>query len=320
MGVTSPTPTTSGSAPDHGGDGGLPPASQARVIGVGVLIGGLIAVLWSYELVDDTIGGTVADTLLGYDAETSAITGSTAGALFAFVTGMAGTFTACNVAAFSAVAPLMGKGQSMRRQVAVSLRPLAWLAVGMLAVSGIYGAVGATLGDALPQLSTATTDGGMPIRLVQSSVVFGTIGVALIYLGLAAVGAVPDLLAGLRARFAHVDLVVVGGLIGAFLIGRPFGLFFKMFSYAAEQSNPLYGAGTFMLQSLGNIALLAVLFLLLVVATRGRLPRWLAATPGRLARVTGGAFVVAGAFTLLYWTLRVPAMFGHGWFPQMPWS
>lgn len=319
MGVTSPTPTTPGSAP-HQGNGRLSPASQARVIGVGVLIGGLIAVLWSYELVDDTIGGTVADTLLGYDAETSAITGSTAGALFAFVTGMAGTFTACNVAAFSAVAPLMGKGQSMRRQVAVSLRPLAWLAVGMLAVSGIYGAVGATLGDTLPQLSTATTDGGMPIRLVQSSVVFGTIGVALLYLGLAAVGAVPDLLARLRARFAHVDLVVVGGLIGAFLIGRPFGLFFKMFSYAAEQSNPLYGAGTFMLQSLGNIALLAVLFLLLVVATRGRLPRWLAATPGRLARVTGGAFVVAGAFTLLYWTLRVPAMFGHGWFPQMPWS
>lgn len=314
---TPPTPAVAGRGPE--GDV-LSRASRMRVVGLGFLLGALIAVLWSYELVDDTIAGTVADTLLGYDAEESAITGSAAGALFAFVTGMAGTFTACNVAAFSAVAPLMGTGESMRRQIAVTVRPLAWLAVGMLAISGVYGAVGAVLGDTLPQLSTATTDGGMPVRLVQSSVVFGIIGAALIYLGLAAVGAVPDLLAGLRARFAHVDLVVVGGLIGAFLIGRPFGLFFKMFSYAAEQSNPLYGAGTFMLQSLGNILLLVVLFLLLVVVTRGRLPRWLAATPGRLARVSGGAFVVAGAFTLLYWTLRVPAIFGYGWFPQMPWS
>lgn len=317
------TPTTTqaprGRAPAVG-DELLPRASQARVVAVGLLVGFLLAVLWSYEFVDQTIGGTVADTLLGYDAESSAITGSATGAMFAFVTGLAGTFTACNIAAFSAMAPMVGEGRSVRRQLAASVRPLGWLAVGMLAVSGLYGAIGAVLGETLPQLSEATTASGMPVRLVQSSVVFGVIGLALAYLGLAAVGAVPDVLAGLKARFPRAELVVVGGLIGAFLIGRPFGLFFKMFSYAAEQGNPLYGAATFMLQSVGNIVILAALFVALVVGTRGRLPGWLARRPGRLARLTGGAFVAAGGFTFVYWVLRVPAMFGYGWFPTAPWS
>jgi hypothetical protein len=294
--------------------------SQARVVGVGALIGVLVAVAWSYEFVDETVGGTVADTLLGYDAETSALTGAGAGALFAFVTGLAGTFTACNIAAFSAVAPMVGHGASVRGQLSAALRPLGWLAGGMIVVSAAYGAVGAMLGETLPQLSTATTAGGMPVRLVQSSVVFGVIGVVLAYLGLAAVGVVPDVLAGLRARFARVDLVVVGALIGAFLIGRPFGLFHKMFAFAAERSDPLYGAATFALQSLGNVVLLVALFVLLVAGTRGRLPQWVAAAPGRLARVTGGAFVAAGVFTFVYWVLRVPAAFGYDWFPTMPWS
>lgn len=95
----------------------------------------------------------------------------------------------------------------MRRQLLASLRLLGWLAVGMLAVSGVYGAVGAVLGDTLPQLSEATTAAGMPVRLVQSSVGFGLIGLALGYMGLAAVGVVPDVLAGLKARFAYAHLL-----------------------------------------------------------------------------------------------------------------
>lgn len=38
-------------------------------LGVGLAIGLLAAVLWSYEFVDDVIGGTIADTLLGFDVE-----------------------------------------------------------------------------------------------------------------------------------------------------------------------------------------------------------------------------------------------------------
>lgn len=314
-GITTPTR----GQVDREADGGLPRGDRVRVAGIGVVVGFVVAVAWSYEFVDQTIGGTVADTLLGYDAEDAAITGSAAGALFAFVSGLAATFTACNIAAFSAVAPLLGEDRSVRRQLAASVRPLGWLALGMLVVSGVYGSVGAVLGDALPQLSAAQTAGGMPVRLVQSSVVFGLIGLALTWLGLAALGVVPDVLAGLKQRFAPAELVVVGGLIGGFLIGRPFGLFHTMFVYAAERSDPVYGAATFMLQSLGNIVVLAVLFVAVMVGSRGRLQRWLARHPSRLARVSGGAFVTAGSFTVIYWVWRVPAAFGYGWFPALPW-
>ncbi|MEE3922606.1 hypothetical protein V2I01_42465 [Micromonospora sp. BRA006-A] len=94
-----------------------------------------------------------------------------------------------------------------------------------MAVALTYGAVGVLLGDRLPQLSTATTAGGVPVRLVQASVVFGLAGLALLYLGLAALKLVPDPFAGRpRAR-----LVALGVIIGAFLIGRPFPLFHKLF-------------------------------------------------------------------------------------------
>lgn len=313
-GITAPTRAQRDDEAD-----GLPRGDRVRVAAIGVVVGFVVAVVWSYEFVDQTIGGTVADTLLGYDAEEAAITGSAAGAVFAFVSGLAATFTACNVAAFSAVAPLLGEERSVRRQLAASVRPLGWLALGMLVVSGVYGAAGAVLGELLPQLSAEQTAAGMPVRLVQSSVVFGVIGLAFAWLGLAALGVVPDVLAGVKRRFPHAQLVVVGGLIGGFLIGRPFGLFHRMFTYAAERSDPLYGAATFMLQSLGNIVVLAVLFCALLVASRGRLQRWLTRRPGRLARVTGGAFVTAGSFTVIYWVWRVPSAFGYGWFPTLPW-
>jgi hypothetical protein len=273
-----------------------------------VLAGLLVAVLWSFELVDSTIAGNVADGVLGYDAETHPIDGAAGAIVFAFVSGLAGTFTACNVAAFGALAPLSCR----RPALGAVLRPLAWLAAGACAVAGTYGAVGALLGDRLPQLSEAMA-GEMPVRLVQSSVVFGVIGAVLIALGLAALGLVPDPLRG-RPR---AQVIVMGCLIGAFLIGRPFPLFHKLFEYAASTQNPLLGAAAFMLQSLGNIAVLAVLFGVLSYAGFGR---WLSARPGRPARFTAAALLMAGTFTFLYWVVRVPAAFGIGWWPSMPWN
>jgi hypothetical protein len=115
-------------------------------------------------------------------------------------------------------------------------------------------------------------------------------------------------------------LVVIGGLIGAFLIGRPFALFVKIFEYAAATHNPALGALVFVLQSLGNIALLAIVFLLVAMVGRGRLLRWLAARPNRLARFNAVALLAAGTFLIAYWCVRLPAVFGIGWWPRVPWS
>ena len=290
-----------------------------RALLIGFLAGLAMAVLWSYEFVDTTIGQNIARAGLGHDAETTPISGLLSGAMFAFVTGVAGSFTACNIAVFGVVGPMVEQQQSRRQTLRSMLRPLGWLVAGMLPVSALYGAIGAWWGTSIPQLSTDMV-GAMPVRLVQSSVVFGLIGLALLYLGLAELRLAPDPLAKLEQRYPNARLVVLGALIGGFLIGRPFPLFHKMFVYAAENNNPVYGASIFVLQSLGNMLIMGILFALLTTIGRGWLVRWMTAKPGRIATVTATTFLAVGVFTVVYWTLRVPAIFGYGWFPTMPYN
>ncbi|MCI4065669.1 hypothetical protein MRQ36_25175 [Micromonospora sp. R77] len=294
------------------------PARPGRTALISAAAGILLAVLWSFELVDSVIGDTVADSLLGHDAKATAITGTAAGLLFAFVSGFAGTFTACNIAMVASLGPMSQAGASRVERSAATLRPLlravGLLALGMLPVSAGYGALGVLLGDRLPQLSTDTV-GDVPVRLVQSSVVFGLIGLVLAYLGLAALGLLPDVFAARPAR----RVVLLGALVGGFLIGRPYPLFNKLFHWAVDTGNPAYGALAFVLQSLGNILVVSVLFALVVLVSRGRFLRWMA-EPRRAAVVTGALLVALGVFTVVYWDLRVPAHFGVGWFPTMPYN
>ncbi|BCJ69162.1 hypothetical protein [Polymorphospora rubra] len=286
------------------------------IVGWSVAAGILLSVLWSFEFVDSVIGDNVANALLGHDAKETAIAGTAAGLLFAFVSGLAGTFTACNIAVAASVGP-MGQAGAARGAhdgpVRALLRPVGWLTLGMVVVSAVYGFVGVLLGDRLPQLSTETV-GDMPVRIIQSSVVFGLIGLALTYLGLAALKVVPD-------PFAHrpvARVVTLGALIGGFLIGRPYPLFNKLFHWAVDTGNPLYGAGAFVLQSLGNVVVVTALFALLIAGTRGRFLRWLSDSPVRTTVITASLLIALGVFTVVYWDLRVPAMFGFGWFPMMP--
>ncbi|GGM08287.1 MULTISPECIES: hypothetical protein [Micromonospora] len=301
------------------------PAHRGRLIGVSVAAGFALAVLWSFEFVDHVIGDTVANALLGHDAKATAIGGTFAGMFFAFVSGLAGTFTACNIAMAASIGPMSHAGTRpggepsgavpTRTGLRVLLRPLGWLVVGAVVVSAAYGFVGVLLGDRLPQLSSATA-GGMPVRLIQSAVVFGLVGLAFTYLGLAVLGVLPDPFA--RRPMARV--VTLGALIGGFLIGRPFPLFRKLFEWAVETGNPLYGAAAFVLQSVGNIVFVAALFALLIVGSRGRLLRWLAGSPTRTAVISGTLLIALGVFTVVYWDLRLPARFGFGWFPTLPYN
>ncbi|RIV39089.1 hypothetical protein [Micromonospora radicis] len=292
------------------------PPTRAAILAV--LGGILLAILWSFELVDSVIGDTMANAALGHDAKATPITGTAAGLLFAFVSGLAGTFTACNIAMLASVGPLSeastGRAGIARYTLAALWRPVAWMTLGMVTVSAAYGVIGVLLGDRLPQLSTDTV-GGMPVRLIQSSVVFGLIGLALVYLGLAALGMVRDVFAGRPVA----RVVTIGALIGGFLVGRPYPLFNKLFHWAVDTGNPLNGALAFVLQSLGNILIVTLLFLVVVLVTRGGFLRW-AADPSRSAVVTGALLLMLGVFTVVYWDLRVPALFGVGWFPMMPYN
>jgi len=293
------------------------PRTRARIVAGAAAAGVLLSVLWSYEFVDHVIGDNVANTLLGHDAKATAISGTVAGLVFAFVSGLAGTFTACNIAMAASVGPMSqaGAGSKTRAGLRGLLRPIGLLALGMVVVSFLYGFIGVLLGDRLPQLSTAVA-GGIPVRLIQSMVAFGLIGLAFVWLGLGALGVIRDPFAQRPAA----RVVALGALVGGFLIGRPYPLFNKLFHWAAETGNPLYGAGAFVLQSLGNIVLVAALFALIVLLSRGQFVYWLASRPARTAAVTGALLIGLGVFTVVYWDVRLPSMFGYGWFPTMPYN
>ncbi|MEW2574896.1 hypothetical protein [Streptomyces syringium] len=292
---------------------GVPLALAAAAVGV------LLAVLWSARLVDG-LGVDAADGILGRDALKDDIPGSGAGVLFAFVAGLAGTFTACNVAAFGAIAPMAGSGGGRGGRLAGALRPLAWLTAGAVGVAALYGAVAAAIGPGIPQLSQDTIGNGMPVRALQALIVYVLLGAVLVWLGLAAFGFAPDPLGRLEDRQHHLRVLLIGALIGGFVIGRPYPLFRKAFAYAADTHNAAYGALLFALIALGNVAVMAVLFVVLALAGGGRVPRWLNAKPGRAARFTGTALVLFGTFTFVYWGIRLPARFDYGWFPTMPWN
>jgi hypothetical protein len=105
---------------------------RGPLVAVSLLAGLAIAILWSAQLFDDDIGVNSANGILGHDSLTTSISGSAAGVLFAFTAGLAGSFTACNVAAFSAIAPLMEDAPSAATRLKLALRPLAWLAAGLI--------------------------------------------------------------------------------------------------------------------------------------------------------------------------------------------
>jgi hypothetical protein len=292
--------------------------NRVRLLGFSALAGVVLAVVWSPRLVDGVIAGSIADPVVGGDAADVAITGSFAAAVFAFITGVGGMFTACNIAVFGALAPMSAQPGRARR-LAV-LRPIGWLAVGAVVVAGLYGAIGVFLGEHAPQLSNARIgdpETGVRVRIVQSGIVFTLIGAIMIWYALAAVRIVRNPFTGRNPR---AELLFLGGLVGAFLIGRPFGMFRNMYEYAVSTGDPLVGFMTFALQSLGNIAGVVILLVLVTLLTRGRFQQWLLARPGRTARVTASAFVLFGTFFIFYWGVKLGYRAGLWWWPAMPYS
>jgi hypothetical protein len=298
------------------------PKRPALVIGLSALAGFLLTVVWSAEFVDSVIGDNVANTLLGHDAKETPITSIAAGIAFALVSGVAGTFTACNIAAFGALAPLVGGSHTIRARLAHMVKPLGWMSAGMLVVSATYGVIVALVGTSMPQFDTApSVPGELSARTVQTMIIYGLIGLVMITLGLAAAGVIKDPLARVSARHPNAPMVLMGALIGAFLIGRPFPLFRQMFRDAAESGNIFYGAAAFMLQSIGNIAIITILFVIFGLVMGGRVQRWITAKPSRSAIIITAAFIAAGVFMVMYWDLRVLARREIiPWYPMAPWA
>jgi hypothetical protein len=287
------------------------------------IAGVILAVVWSPRLVDGVIAGSIADPVVGGDAADVAIGGSFAAAVFAFITGVGGMFTACNVAVFGAIAPMSAQPGALRAKVAAILKPLGWLAAGAVAVAGLYGAIGVMIGENAWQLSNARLGDpqtGVRVRSIQSAVVFTVLGLIMIWYALSTIRLVRNPLAKTFQRFRWAEMAFLGALVGAFLIGRPFGMFRNMYEYAVSTGNPLIGFMTFALQSLGNIAGVAILIVVITLITRGKFQAWLVAKPDRSAKFTASAFVIFGTFFVFYWGVKLGYRAGWLWWPTMPYS
>jgi hypothetical protein len=293
------------------------PRRRAVVVLVSLLGGIFVAYAWSAKLADDQIGFNSADAMLGHSATGTPIGGLLSGVLFAFITGLAGSFTACNIVCFGAVGPLLGQTRTATGRMRQTLRPLGWMATGMIPVSAAYGALVGIVGTRMPQFAASSGHGLSP-RAIQSMTAFGLVGAVMIVLGLASAGVIKDPLGPISRRFPNAPLILMGALIGGFLIGRPYPLFHAMFVYAANRHNPLFGALAFSLQSIGNIIVMSLVFLILAVVFGGPVGRWLAAKPSRISVLTAAAFIVAGAFSVTYWDVRVLHSAGYIWFPTAP--
>jgi hypothetical protein len=284
------------------------------VIPASMATGLLIAVLWSAQLADDTVGVTVASKLVGTDAATTSIGNSLFAMAFAIAAGLGTTFTACNVCVFSCIAPLAREKGATRASAG---RLMGLMAAGIVLVTLVYGVVGALFGSSVPSLSTSMTTvlgHKYPVRLLQSDVVFTVLGLVLLAWGLTTLQVIRNPFRALTARYAWLTPVFLGVIIGGFTVGRPYPLFHKLFIYASQTGDPLLAGVLTALQGLMNVALMGAIFLLLSRGTGGRFEAWLTSKPLRAATITAVSLFIGGAFLISYWTFRVPAVFGVGWF------
>lgn len=273
---------------------------SALIAGTCLMIGVVLAYMWSYRFVDDVIAGNIGRALLNDGLHDYALVGTSTFLVFAFVSGLAGTFTACNVCVLSAALPLAGQ---RGRSTLVALR--AFL-LSLISVSGAYGSIGVLVAPSLPQLSQSTLGtAAMPLRLVQAGVVFVLLGIVMLLWGFAILRQ-----RGAGAKPASVAAqVALGAMVAAFQVGRPFPPFRRMFSYAAEQGDVLLGASAFILQAVGNVILLLVVVAFLSAWRSGTAIQWMTAYPQRRAIAVSAGFLIGGAFMVAYWGIRIPAHF-----------
>ena len=99
---------------------------------------------------------------------------------------------------------------------------------------------------------------------------------------------------------ATTKAAIMGAMVGAFAVGRPFPVFREFLLYTAQSQNPIYGAAVMALQGVGQVLVMATLFLLIVWLFGGPLARWLAA-PRRAATVSAFALIAGGAYFVTYW-------------------
>jgi hypothetical protein len=276
---------------------------QLRVLGIALLLGVCAAGFWNASVADgfgqDVVAGHAIGGAAGKAAQFSTL-GAGFGFLFAIVAGLAATFTACNCVAFAMIPGLVCASEtgSVRRE---ALRSLATMLLFVVLVDAAYGAFGGWLGPV-----GAAAFNTREIRGAQASAVFSVLGTVMLLWGGIELGLLDALVKRCtpvtRAFFAQptTKTAIMGAMVGAFAVGRPFPVFREFLLFTAQSQNPAYGAAVMALQGVGQVLVMVTFFLLIVWLWGGPLARWLA-DPLRSATVSAFALIAGGAYFVTYW-------------------
>lgn len=293
----------------------------------------VIAGFWNFQLVDGFGRDVVAGSLIGDPAELGSSFsdhGLFFGFLFGAVAGLAATFTACNCVVFALLPGLVAGGGSIaqceskaaarRSPWRPALQALMVFATASLVVGALYGMFIGFLG---PEGIAAYNQ--RPVRIAQANTVFTVIGALMLVWGAIEFGFLPGVVQRVspvtRAFFMQptTKAALLGLLVGAFSIGRPFPVMREFLTYAATANSAAYGAAVMLMQGLGQIAVMVALFLGVIFLAGRRLAAWAAERPDQVSLVSAMSLMAGGAFFVFYWGLAFAYGIGRwgfrlGWY------
>ncbi|HEY5667138.1 MAG TPA: hypothetical protein VIV64_10480 [Gammaproteobacteria bacterium] len=287
-----------------------------------IVLAVLIAGFWNFRLVDEfgaefVAGNTIGDTAAL--ADEYATRGSAFGLVFAAIAGLAATFTACNCVVFAMLPGLTCPIDRSARKPS-ALGTFTVFVAGVLVVSGVYGLVIGFLG---PEVVESLNQTGA--RFAQAHVVFTAIGSFMLIWGLLEMGFADNLVRAIPESVRNTlgstttKGAILGVLVGLFAVGRPFPVFREFLAYAASANNPLYGAITMMIQGIGQIAVMALLFFIVIYFGKNRIMAVANRTPYKFRMLSALALLAGGSYFLYYWGLSLAFDVGQwgfklGWY------
>ena len=294
---------------------------RVTTMALAMAAGLLVAGFWNARLADGfgrnvVAGYTIGDS--GVLSGTFAQNGLGFGFLFAAVAGLAATFTACNCVVFAMLPGIAAPGATRSRPPA--LASLGAFTAAVMLVGALYGIFIGLLGPDGIQVFNSRA-----VRSAQARTIFSAIGLLMVLWGALELGLIDPLRRRVspetRAFFTQptTKAGLLGLLVGAFAIGRPFPVMRDFLVYAATSNSPLYGAAVMMVQGLGQIAVMVVLALVLVYGFGEWLTRWVTTRPHQVALITAVALVAGGTFFIYYWGLASAFNIGRwgfrlGWY------
>lgn len=281
-----------------------------------LLTGIIIAGFWNYRIVDGFGSEIVAGNIIGDTsrlADTFNDNGFGFGILFAVTAGLAATFTACNCVIFAMLPGLTCPSNKSNSRKA-ALKALGIFSIGVIVVTGIYGLYIGSLG-----IDGVQTFNERQVRLAQASTIFTGLGLVMLIWGAISFGFLNFIITripvNIRTFFANplTKAGLMGLMVGFFTVGRPFGVFRDFITYTASTKSPIYSALSMIIQGIGQIALMIIIFLVVIIFFGKRIARWSIDNPQQTELLSTFSLILGGAYFVYYWGVAIPFDLGR-WF------